>query len=223
MTKHRFQRYFLTGLLAWLPLVITVWMLLWLLQLIDSIFAYIVKQLARVLPAISTFSDWVHNIPGIGALAMGAIILLTGLLVTHIVGQWWVRRLDRMFDRIPVFRSIYSSVRQVSDTLFSGNGKAFSKALLVQYPRAGCWSIGLLTGAATGELGAHLDSEHLSVFIPTAPNPMSGFILIVPRSEAIELNITVDEALKYIISMGVVAPGELLHPSVTAEPPPPKD
>ena len=163
MTKHRFQRYFLTGLLAWLPLVITVWMLLWLLQLIDSIFAYIVQQLARILPAVSTFSDWVHNIPGIGALALGAIILLTGLLVTHIVGQWWVRRLDRMFDRIPVFRSIYSSVRQVSDTLFSGNGKAFSKALLVQYPRAGCWSIGLLTGAATGELGAHLDSEHLSV------------------------------------------------------------
>ena len=89
----------------------------------------------------------------------------------------------------------------------------------MQYPRAGCWSIGLLTGAATGELGAHLDSEHLSVFIPTAPNPMSGFILIVPRSEAIELNITVDEALKYIISMGVVAPGELPHPSVTAAPP----
>lgn len=218
MSKHRFQRYFLTGLLTWLPLVITVWVLLWLLQLIDSIFAYVVKQVARVLPVVSTFSDWVQNIPGIGALALGVIILLTGLLVTNIVGQWWVRRLDRVFDRIPVFRSIYSSVRQISDTLFSDNGKAFSKALLVQYPRAGCWSIGLLTGAATGELGAHLEGEHISVFIPTTPNPMSGFILMVPRADAIELNMTVDEALKYIISMGVVVPGELPPPSVADAP-----
>lgn len=193
-------------MLTWLPLVITVWVLLWLMQLIDSIFAYIVKQLARVLPAASAFSDWVHNIPGIGALILGIIILFTGLLVTNIVGQWWVRRLDRVFERIPVFRSIYSSVRQVSDTLFSDNGKAFSKALLVQYPRMGCWSIGLLTGAVSGELANHLEGENISVFVPTTPNPISGFILIMPRTDVIELNMSVDEALKYIISMGVVVP-----------------
>lgn len=110
MFKNRLQRYFLTGLLTWLPLVITVWVLIWLMGLIDSIFTHIVKQLARVLPAISTFSNWVQGIPGIGVVTLGTIILLTGLLVTNIVGQWWVRRLDRVFDRIPVFRSIYSSV-----------------------------------------------------------------------------------------------------------------
>lgn len=208
MFKNRLQRYFLTGLLTWLPLVITVWVLIWLMGLIDSIFTHIVKQLARVLPAISTFSNWVQGIPGIGVVTLGTIILLTGLLVTNIVGQWWVRRLDRVFDRIPVFRSIYSSVRQVADTLFSDNGKAFSKALLVEYPRKGCWSIGLLTGLATGELSGHVDQEHISVFIPTTPNPISGFILIVPRAEVVELRMTVDEALKYIISMGVVVPGE---------------
>lgn len=208
MLKNRLQRYFLTGLLSWLPLVITVWVLLWLMRLIDSVFAHIVKQLARVVPPIETFSNWVQGIPGIGVLTLGTIILLTGLLVTHIVGQWWVRQLDRVFDRIPVFRSIYSSVRQVSDTLFADNGKAFSKALLVEYPRRGCWSIGLLTGSATGEFTEHLQGEHISVFIPTTPNPISGFILILPRAEVIELRMTVDEALKYIISMGVVVPGE---------------
>lgn len=206
MAKNRLQKYFLTGLLTWLPLVITVWVLVKLMGLIDSIFAYVVQQLARVVPATSVFSEWVQSIPGIGVITLGAIILGTGLLVTNIVGQWWVRRLDGIFDRIPVFRSIYNGVRQISDTLFADNGKAFSQALLLQYPRQGCWSIGLLTGAANGEFEKHLGEDQISVFVPTTPNPMSGFILIVPRSDVIELQMSVDEALKYIISMGVVVP-----------------
>ena len=208
MLKHRIQRYFLTGLLTWLPLVITVWVLIWLLGLIDSIFVRIVEQLGRFLPAVVAFSNLVHGIPGIGVLVLGAVILLTGLMVANIVGQWWVRQWGRLFSRIPVFRSVYSSVKQVADTLFSGSGKAFSKALLVQYPRQGSWSVGFFTGAASGEVSSHLSGEHVSVFIPTTPNPTSGFFLIVPRSDVIELRMSVDEALKYIISMGVVAPHE---------------
>ena len=212
MFKYRLRRYFFTGLLTWLPLVITVWVLIWLLGLIDSIFTYIVHLLARFLPAVAAFSNWVQGIPGIGVLVLGAVILLTGLLVANIVGQWWVLQMDRLFNRIPVFRSIYSSVKQVSDTLFSGSGKAFSKALLVQYPRQGCWSVGFLTGTPSGEVGGHLPGEHVSVFIPTTPNPTSGFFLIMPRTDVVELGMTVDEALKYIISMGVVVPDEtVLH------------
>ena len=142
----------------------------------------------------------------LGVLLVAVVIFATGLFVANMFGQWWLRQWDRILVRIPVVRSIYSSVKQVADTLFSGSGKAFSKALLVQYPRQGSWSVGFFTGAPSGEVSSHLSGEHVSVFIPTTPNPTSGFFLIVPRSDVIELRMSVDEALKYIISMGVVAP-----------------
>ena len=107
---------------------------------------------------------------------------------------------------IPVFRSIYSSVKQVSDTLFSSSGEAFRKALLVQYPREGAWTIAFLTGQPGGDVLTHLRGDYVSVFVPTTPNPTSGFFLMLPRKDVIELEMSVDEALKYIISMGVVSP-----------------
>ena len=211
MLKHRIQRYFLTGLLTWLPLVITVWVLIWLLGLIDSIFVRIVEQLGRFLPAVVAFSNLVHGIPGIGVLVLGAVILLTGLMVANIVGQWWVRQWGRLFSRIPVFRSVYSSVKQVSDTLLSGSGQAFSKALLVQFPHQGVWTIAFLTGKPGAGVAEHLDSDDfVSVYVPTTPNPTGGYFVMVRKSDCVELEMSVDAALRYIVSMGVVAPADPL-------------
>jgi uncharacterized membrane protein len=193
------KRYFVTGLLIWVPLAITAWVL--------SLIAGIADQSLRLLPE----SMHPHNllgfdVPGTGVVLTLLIILVTGLLAANFIGQrlvsWW----EKFLARIPVVNSIYNSVKQVSDTLFSSSGNAFRKALLVQYPRAGSWTIAFLTGTPGGDVVNHLKEDHVSVYVPTTPNPTSGFFLMLPRSEVIELDMNVDEALKYIISMGVVAP-----------------
>ena len=206
MFKSKLQQYFIAGLLVWLPLVITVWVLMWLLGMLDGIFVSILATIEAVVPGLTGMAQAVMKIPGIGVLALGLLILLTGTLAANIVGQWWIRQWDALMARIPVVRSIYSSVKQVSDTLFSGSGKAFSKALLVQYPREGAWTIAFLTGQPGGDAANHLHGDYVSVYVPTTPNPTSGFFLMLPKSEVIELDLKVDDALKYIISMGVVAP-----------------
>ena len=206
MFKSKLQQYFIAGLLVWLPLVITVWVLMWLLGMLDGIFVSILATIEAVVPGLTGMAQAVMKIPGIGVLALGLLILLTGTLAANIVGQWWIRQWDALMARIPVVRSIYSSVKQVSDTLFSGSGKAFSKALLVQYPRHGSWTVAFLTGHPGGEVAHHLPGAHVSVYVPTTPNPTSGFFLMMPREDVIELDMSVDEALKYIISMGVVSP-----------------
>ena len=122
------------------------------------------------------------------------------------LGKWLVRQWDKLFTNIPIVKSIYASVKKVSDTLFSSNGNAFRQALLVQYPHAGMWTIAFQTGTPVGEVASKLSGEHLSVYVPTTPNPTSGFFLLVPRSEVIELDLSVDEALTYVISMGAVSP-----------------
>ena len=213
MFKNRLQQYFIAGLLVWLPLVITVWVLMWLMGVLDGIFGGILAAVVTVVPPLSGLIQRISHIPGIGVVALGVLIFVTGVLAANIVGQWWLRQWDRILVRIPVVRSIYSSVKQVSDTLFSGSGKAFSKALLVQYPRRGCWTVAFLTGAPAGEVERQLVDSHVSVYVPTTPNPTSGFFLIMRRDEVIELDMTVDEALKYIISMGVVVPHEHVQPA----------
>jgi len=140
------------------------------------------------------------------------MILLTGLLATNFIGQklvgWW----DKLLSRIPVVNSVYKSVKQVSDTLFAPNGNAFRKALLVQYPREGSWTIAFLTGQPGGDIANHLTGEkYVSLYVPTTPNPTSGFFLMMPAKDVVELDMTVDEALKYVISMGVVAPAKRPH------------
>ena len=144
-------------------------------------------------------------------------LLVTGVFATNIVGQWWLSRGNRLLVRIPIVKSIYSSVKQVSDTLFSSSGNAFREAVLVQYPRSGSWTIAFVTGKPGGEAAEHLSGDYLSLYVPTTPNPTSGFFLMVPRSDVIELRMSVDEALKYIISMGVVAPP--LPPAIVAPAP----
>ena len=202
----RLRQYFITGLLVWLPMGVTVWVLLWLLGILDGIFLGVLSAAEAMVPALGPLANRLRHIPGLGVILVAIVILGTGLFVANMFGQWWLRQWHRLMTRIPVVRSIYSSVKQVSDTLFSGNGQAFSKALLIQYPRAGAWTIAFVTGKPEGEVSCHLQGDFVGVYVPTTPNPTSGFFLMVPRADVVELNMSVDEALKYVISMGVVAP-----------------
>jgi uncharacterized membrane protein len=147
-----------------------------------------------------------RHVPGLSVVVLVAVLVLTGAFATNIFGQWWVRQWDRLMHQIPIFKSIYSSVKQVSDTLFSSKGNAFREAVLVQYPRPGAWTIAFVTGRPGGEVATKLPADLLSVYVPTTPNPTSGFFLMLPRAEVIELAMSVDQALKYVISMGVVVP-----------------
>ena len=207
------KKYLVAGLLVWLPLAITIWVLSWLLSAMDGVFANILSATQAITPLEAQESiERLRHIPGLSVLALVAGLMLTGVFVANIFGQWWLRQWDRLLSNIPIVKSIYTSVKQVSDTLFSTNGNAFREAVLVQYPRAGSWTIAFVTGKPGGEVAAHLDGEHVSVYVPTTPNPTSGFFLIMPRGDVRPLDMSVDEALKYVISMGVVVPG----PSVSA-------
>jgi uncharacterized membrane protein len=194
------KRYFITGLLIWVPLGITAWALKFLISTMD--------QSLLLLPNSLQPENLVGvYIPGMGAVLTLLVVFLTGLATTNIIGQRLVVFWEGVLWRIPVVKSIYYGVKQVSDTLFSSQGEAFRKALLVQYPREGSWTIAFMTGSPGGDVVNHLKGEYVSVYVPTTPNPTSGFFLMMPRSDVIELDMSVDAALKYIISMGVVAPG----------------
>jgi uncharacterized membrane protein len=208
------RKHVIAGLLVWLPLAITIWVLLWVVGLLDGIFRAVLRGVAAVLPDdAQTILDALASIPGLGFVLLVALMLLTGVFVTNMFGQWWLRQWNNLMGRIPIVKSIYSSVKQVSDTLFSSSGQAFREAVLVQYPRAGSWTIAFVTGRPGGEVATHLQGEYVSVYVPTTPNPTSGFFLMMPRSDVITLEMSVDEALKYIISMGVVAPAAPAAPA----------
>ena len=193
------KKYFITGLLIWVPLAITAWVLALIVRTMD--------QTLLLLPeAIRPEHLLGVYIPGIGVIATLLVVFLTGLVTANIIGQRLLRFWEGVLSRIPVVKSVYYSVKQVSDTLFSTSGEAFRKALLVQYPREGVWTIAFQTGQPGGDVVNYLDGEFVSIYVPTTPNPTSGFFLMLPRKDVIELDMSVDEALKYIISMGVVAP-----------------
>lgn len=193
------KRYFITGLLIWVPLGMTAWVLKFLIGTMDQSLLLLPDSLQpeRLLGM---------NIPGIGAVLTLLVVFITGLLTANIIGQKLVSFWEGVLWRIPVVKSIYWGIKQVSDTLFSSQGEAFRKALLVQYPREGSWTIAFMTGQPGGDVINHLKGEYISVYVPTTPNPTSGFFLMMPKNDVIELDMSVDAALKYIISMGVVPP-----------------
>jgi len=212
------KKYIIAGLLVWLPLAITIWVLLWVLGLMDGVFQALLGAATAVLPASAhELLGRLSDIPGLGVLTLLTMMLLTGVFVANIVGQWWLRQWDRILSNIPIVKSIYTSVKQVSDTLFSSSGQAFREAVLVEYPRRDCWTIAFVTGRPSGEVAARLGDvageagEFVSLYVPTTPNPTSGFFLMAPRADVRPLGMSVDEALKYIISMGVVAPPSTPH------------
>ena len=203
------KKYFITGLLIWVPLAITFWVL-----------ALIVRTMDQSLLLLPEFARPEHiigfYIPGIGVVLTLMVVFLTGLFTANILGQKLVQFWEGILSRIPVVKSLYYSVKQVSDTLFSSNGEAFRKALLVEYPRKGIWTIAFLTGQPGGDVVNYLRGEYVSVYVPTTPNPTSGFFLMLPKADVIELDMSVDTALKYIISMGVVAP-PMINPAGHAQ------
>ncbi len=204
------KKYLLAGLLVWLPLAITIWVLHSALGLLDGVFGWVLNATQALLPVAAHGSiESLRNVPGLGVAVLLLGLLLTGAFAANMVGQWWLAQGHWLLKKIPIVKSIYSSVKQVSDTLFSSSGNAFREAVLVQYPRQGSWTIAFVTGKPGGEAGQHLHGDYLSVYVPTTPNPTSGFFLMLPRADVIALQMSVDEALKYVISMGVVAPPAL--------------
>lgn len=190
------RKYFITGLLVLVPLAITAWVLHLVISSMDQSLLLIPEK-------------WLpkeRRISGLGTILTVLIVFLTGLLTNNLVGNFMVRQWEKLLHRIPVVSSLYGSVKQVSDTLFSDSGNAFRKAVLVPYPHAGSRTIAFLTGAPATEVQKHLDDEYISVYVPTTPNPTSGFFLMMPKKDVIELDMSVDAALKYIVSMGVVVP-----------------
>jgi uncharacterized membrane protein len=192
------KKYFLTGLLILVPLGITVWVMAALVGFMD--------QSLLLLPETWRPTSWMgFDIPGLGMLLTLVIILGVGMVGTNLIGQRLLVLWEKALQRIPVVKSIYGSVKQVSDTLLSGNGNAFRKVLLVRYPHPQAWSLAFQTKVPS-EVHAQLGDDYVAAFIPTAPSPVNGFYFYVKRSETIELDVSVDLALKYIVSMGVVAP-----------------
>lgn len=193
------RKYFITGLLILVPLVITLWVLYFFIGTLDQTLL-LLPQHWRPESLIGFY------IPGLGVILTLLIIFLTGLLTQNFIGNYVVRAWESLLQRIPIVNSLYSSIKQISDTLFSSSGNAFRQAVLIQYPREGSWTIGFLTGVPGGDVKNHLPGDYVSLYVPTTPNPTSGFFLMMPRQDVIELDMSVDVALKYIVSMGVVTP-----------------
>lgn len=194
------RKWLLAGLLVIVPVGITVWVMEWIISSLD-------KTLLILPQAWHPDKLLGFHIPGFGVILAFAILLTVGAVASNFFGKklviWW----DALLNRIPVVRSIYSSVKQVSDTLFSDSGNAFRKAVLVQWPRTDVWTIAFVTGTPGGDVINHLQGDYVSVYVPTTPNPTGGYFVMLKKTDCIELKMSVDEALKYIVSMGVVVPG----------------
>ena len=197
---HALRKWLLAGLLVIVPVAITVAVLRWVIETLD--------QTLLILPEAWQPDRLIGvHIPGFGVLLTLAILLIVGAAASNFIGKKLVNFGDRVVSRIPVVRGIYSSVKQVSDTLFSESGNAFRTAVLVQWPRTDVWTIGFVTGAPGGDVTTYLrGEEYVSVYVPTTPNPTGGYFVMLRKSDCIELKMSVDEALKYVVSMGVVVP-----------------
>ncbi len=208
VAQARFGRalrlYFINGLLIWVPVLVTVLVVRFILDLMDQTLLVLPRTLRPdVLLGL--------HVPGLGALLGLLIVFLTGLLVTNFIGRALVAIGEDLLERIPFVRALYSGVKSFSETVFSKSGSSFKKVLLVEYPRAGLWSMGFQTTDHLEEISERLGEPQVCVFIPTTPNPTSGFIVFVPRSRCIELDMSIDTAMKMIVTLGVVGPGHVSH------------
>lgn len=193
------RRYFITGLLVWIPVGITFWVIDFLVGTLD--------QSVSLLPESWRTESWLGmHVPGMGVVVMLALVTLTGVVVANFIGQRLLGFWEGLLARIPVVRSIYYGVKQVSDSLLATDGQSFRQAVMLEFPQPGIWSIGFVTGRPTGEVAGHLPGDTVGVFIPLTPNPTAGHFILVPARQVIELEMSVEEALKYIISMGMVPP-----------------
>jgi uncharacterized membrane protein len=200
----KLRKWLFAGLLVIVPLAITIWLLEWMLSSLD--------KTLLILPSAWHPDKLIgFHIPGFGVLLSLAILLIVGASVSNFLGRQLMAWSDSLLNRIPVVRSIYSSVKQVSDTLFADGGSAFRTAVLVQWPRTDVWTIAFVTGTPGGDVSNHLKGEYLSVYVPTTPNPTGGYFVMLKKSDCIELDMSVDDALKYIVSMGVVSPNMPQH------------
>lgn len=193
------RNYLIAGLLVWLPLGVTILVIKLLVDLMD-------RTLLLLPPAWRPDALLGFHIPGLGLVLSIVIIFITGVVVANLLGRRLVSFWESLLSRIPLVRSIYASVKQVAETVLSSSGQSFRKVLLIEYPRRGIWSLGFQTSSGLGEVQARTGEDVVAVFVPTTPNPTSGFVLMVPRQDIIELDMEVDEGLKMIISMGLVVP-----------------
>lgn len=195
------RKYFISGLLVWLPIWVTLLVFKFLVDLLS-------KSLLLLPPEFQPDKILGFHIPGIGMIITLGVIFLTGVFAANVIGSWFVDMGDALMARIPLVRTIYTGVKQVTQTLFSPGGQSFRKVLLVEYPCAGVWSLAFQTGEVSKTIEGVLEQESMiSYFVPTTPNPTSGFLMMAPRSKVIELDMSVDQALKFVISLGVVQPG----------------
>lgn len=194
------RRYFIAGLLIWLPIWATLVIIKFLIDIMDGTL--------RLIPTPYQPDKLIgFHIPGLGLVISIAVIIITGMFVSNFIGRQFVALGEYFLAHIPFVRTIYTAVKKVLETLFTSKDQSFRKVLLVEYPRKGLWSIAFQTGTGSEELNKVLNTELISIFIPTTPNPTSGFLMMVPRSEVVELAMNVEDALKYVISLGVVQPG----------------
>lgn len=194
------RRYFISGLLVWLPIWVTILALKFLVDILSATVTLLPHQYQ---PDVLIG----RHIPGIGVIITLLVIFFTGVVVANFIGRQMVAMGDSLIARIPLVRTIYMGVKQVLQTLFTPGGQSFRKVLLVEYPREGMWSIAFQTGDGAPEIEKSVDGEPMvSLFIPTTPNPTSGFLLMLPRKKVIELEMSVEQALKFVISLGVVLP-----------------
>jgi uncharacterized membrane protein len=194
------RRYAMSGLLVWVPILVTVLVVRFILDLMD-------KTLVLLPRSVRPDELLGLHIPGFGAVLAVIIVLFTGLLVTNFIGRTLVGLWEELLERIPFVRALYGGVKSFSETILSNKGNSFKQVLLVQYPREGLWSVGFQTTDNLPEINAKLGGPHVCVFIPTTPNPTSGFIFVAPASQVVPLDMSVDEAMKMIVTLGVVAPG----------------
>ena len=195
----RMRNYLLTGILVTAPITITVWLSWQILQFFD-------RTVRRIMPP-DLYPD--ISIPGLGLLVVFLGLILVGALTAGLVGRFFVRTSERILNNMPVVRSVYGAIKQILETVLQNKATAFRQVVLIEYPRPGIWALGFVSGPTKGEVRRRLDRELVNVFLPTTPNPTSGFLLFVPKADVQVMNMTIEEGIKLVVSGGIVTPEDV--------------